>query len=161
MQDQNLQTLLAQLIQTLPGPNAKVHPDDPFIDSVFLGQMFKAQTIRSMTKLQDAVEQLSMTADNDPKRSGKKGKAEATAGPELSPDSPGVLSGLHPSSPACNFKESFSLYLEAQAASPEELYRGQIQSMKNMGFHDTDGCIQALHANEGNLSKAVSYLMKQ
>merc|ERR1712187_46535 len=83
MQDQNMQHLLAQLVQTLNGPNTKLHPDDPFIDSGFLGQMFHAQTITSMTKLQDAIEKLSMSADsNDNKKDknapGKKAPTQET-----------------------------------------------------------------------------------
>lgn len=68
MQDQNMQSLLAQLVQAMPGPGIKVHPDDPFLDPSFIGQMFHAQTIDSMVKLQDAVEKLSMT-DGESERS--------------------------------------------------------------------------------------------
>merc|ERR1719262_70469 len=63
MQDTNMQQLLSQLTQTMPGPTKKLHPDDPFLDPGFIGQMFHAQTVNSMTMLQQAVEQLSMTAD--------------------------------------------------------------------------------------------------
>merc|ERR1712217_71680 len=63
MQDQNMQHLLAQLVQSMPGPISRPHPDDPFLDSGFIGQMFHAQTINSMTLLQSAVEKLSMTAE--------------------------------------------------------------------------------------------------
>jgi len=63
MQDQNMQQLLAQLVQSMPGPTTKPHPDDPFLDSGFIGQMFHAQTINSMTLLQQAVEKLSMTPE--------------------------------------------------------------------------------------------------
>ena len=80
-QDQNMQSLLAQLVQAMPGCDTKnkwsakwqrewrrcssharsgikIHPDDPFLDPGFIGQMFHAQTIDSMVKLQDAVEKL-------------------------------------------------------------------------------------------------------
>merc|ERR1719434_403771 len=66
MQDQNMQHLLSQLVQTMNGPSAKIHPDDPFLDPSFIGQMFHSQTIDSMTKLQLAVEQLSMAGDVGP-----------------------------------------------------------------------------------------------
>merc|ERR1712071_658265 len=78
MQDQNMQHLLAQLVQTLPGPGARVHPDDPFIDAGFLGQMFHSQTISSMSKLQEAIEKLSITAEADGKKE-KGGKAKKSS----------------------------------------------------------------------------------
>eukprot|EP00929_Paragymnodinium_shiwhaense_P013133 TRINITY_DN120999_c0_g1_i1.p1 TRINITY_DN120999_c0_g1~~TRINITY_DN120999_c0_g1_i1.p1 ORF type:complete len:440 (-),score=152.70 TRINITY_DN120999_c0_g1_i1:216-1535(-) len=162
MQDQNMQHLLAQLVQTLPGPSAKVHPDDPFIDSGFLGQMFHSQTIQSMSKLQESIDKLSITADADGGGGGKApkgGKAKKAEAEAPAQDSPGVLSGLHPNSPACNFLEAFQLYLQAEAESPEVRYKGQLQAMQNMGFTDRDACIQALHACDGNMSRAVDSLM--
>jgi ubiquilin len=174
MQDGNMQHLLAQMVQAMPGPTARVHPDDPFIDASFLGQMFAAQTVNSMSKLQDCIEKLSMAPDAEEKKAaaakvaaaGKKGKKGAvgegedvTAQATHAQDSPAVLSGLHPSSPACDFATSFKLFLEAEAASPEVRYKGQLQAMEKMGFTDKDACIQALHAAEGNMSKAVDSLM--
>merc|ERR1719343_706698 len=166
MQDQNMQHLLSQLVQTMGGPTTKLHPDDPFIDSGFLGQMFHAQTITSMTRLQEAIEKLSMAADSaenkKEKASGKKAPAGQAAPPkaeEPTQDSPGVLSGLHPQCPACNFKDSFGLFLQAEEASPEVRYKGQLQAMQNMGFTDKDACIQALHSCDGNMSRAVDSLM--
>lgn len=186
MQDQNMQHLLSQLVQTMNGPSAKIHPDDPFLDSGFIGQMFHAQTIDSMTKLQLAVEQLSMTADAggaaavakdespspkakaEPgglraKRAAATAKAAAGATGEVEPpaDSPFVLSGLNPKSPAANFKEAFALYLAAEQESPEVRYKGQLQSMANMGFTDKEASIQALHNCDGNMNRAVEELIKQ
>merc|ERR1712014_172450 len=74
MQDHNMQQLLAQLVQSLPGPTSKPHPDDPFLDSGFIGQMFHSQTINSMTLLQTAVEKLSMTPE--PAETGKEKEAK-------------------------------------------------------------------------------------
>jgi len=169
MQDQNMQHLLAQMVQAMPGPTSRVHPDDPFIDSSFLGQMFHAQTVTSMTRLQECIEKLSMAPDAEEKKAAKpaakkgKGKEAAEDGGQVAAvpaqDSPAVLSGLHPSSPACDFKEAFKLFLEAEAASPEVRYKGQLQAMEKMGFTDKDACIQALHAADGNMSKAVDSLM--
>lgn len=170
MQDQNMQHLLSQLVQTLPGPTAKPHPDDPFLDSGFIGQMFHAQTIHSMALLQEAVGKLSMTADaggaaasKDPKaKKGTKAAAPAsTAGGTVSifEDSPQVLSGLNPKSPAADFKTSFQLFLAAEQESPEVRYKGQLQAMGNMGFTDKEACIQALHEHDGNMTKAVESLM--
>jgi len=162
MQDQNMQSLLAQLVQALPGPGVKIHADDPFIDPSFIGQMFHAQTIDSMSKLQDSVEKLSMTEGDKssaPKAGGKKGKEVKDEGPAH--DSPAALSGLHFKSPAHNFKESFAMFLAAQQESPEVRYKGQLQAMKNMGFLDQEACIQALHNCDGNMNKAVEMLMEQ
>eukprot|EP00932_Pfiesteria_piscicida_P017507 SRR837773.4385.p3 GENE.SRR837773.4385~~SRR837773.4385.p3 ORF type:complete len:285 (-),score=138.68 SRR837773.4385:59-844(-) len=171
MQDQNMQHLLSQLVQTLPGPTTKPHPDDPFLDSGFIGQMFHAQTIHSMALLQDAVGKLSMTADAAGAAGGKDPKAKksakapaATTGPtnggvSMFEDSPAVLSGLNPKSPAADFKTSFQLFLAAEQESPEVRYKGQLQAMGNMGFTDKEACIQALHEHDGNMTKAVEALM--
>jgi len=178
LQDQNLQQLLSQLVQALPGPSAKLHPDDPFLDASFIGQMFHAQTISSMMTLQTAVERLSLSAEDPPeaattspanKKAGTRRSAAAeraaaaTAPPppknEAARDSPAVLSGLHAKSPAADFKESFSLFVSAEQESPEIRYKGQLAAMGNMGFTDKEACIQALHSCEGNMTRAVEFLM--
>mmetsp|Transcript_57348 Transcript_57348/g.134222 ORF Transcript_57348/g.134222 Transcript_57348/m.134222 type:complete len:463 (+) Transcript_57348:79-1467(+) len=162
MQDQNMQSLLAQLVQAMPGPGIKVHPDDPFLDPSFVGQMFHAQTIDSMVKLQDAVEKLSMTDGakaSAPNARGKKGQDIKDEGPAY--DSPAALSGLHYRSPAHNFKECFNMFIAAEQESPEMRYKGQLQAMRNMGFTDQEACIQALHNCDGNMNKAVELLMEK
>jgi len=173
MQDQNMQQLLSQLTQTMPGPTKKLHPDDPFLDPSFIGQMFHAPTVHSVAMLQQAVEQLSMTADfaaeekpvakaksdKPAAKASARGAAEAAADQQLLPDSSQVLSGLNPKSPAANFKESFSIFLQAEQESPEIRFKSQLQAMANMGFTDKEACIQALHANSGNMNKAVETLM--
>lgn len=161
MQDQNMQHLLAQLVQALPGPGLQVHPDDPFIDAGFIGQMFHAQSISSMTKLQDAVEKLSLTADHAEKAMKKQKGKEKEAAEQPPQDSPAALSGLHLKSPAANYKESFTLFLSAEQESPENRYKGQIQAMQNMGFTDKEACIQALHNCDGNMNRAVEQLMAE
>lgn len=160
MQDQNMQHLLAQLIQAMPGPGMQVHPDDPFIDSGFIGQMFHAQTVTSMTRLQEAVEKLSLAADVVEKSSKKK-KEKETVESNAPQDSPAALSGLHLKSPAANFKESFALFLSAEQESPENRYKGQLQAMQNMGFTNKEACIQALHNCDGNMNRAVEQLMNE
>ena len=35
-------------VQSVPVPSAKLHPDDPFLDAGFIGQMFHTLTIASM-----------------------------------------------------------------------------------------------------------------
>lgn len=163
MQDQNMQHLLAQLVQTLPGPTAKPHPDDPFLDSGFIGQVFHVQTLQSMVALQDAVAKLSMTAEagDGAKSKDPKGRKTATRPDEAPPlqDSPAVLSGLNAKSPASDYKASFSKFMAAEQESPEVRYKGQLQAMSNMGFTDKEACIQALHECDGNMTKAVDTLM--
>jgi len=178
MQDNNMQQLLSQLTQTLPGPTMKLHPDDPFIDPSFIGQMFHAPTVQAVTKLQQAVEQLSMTADfaaadgEKPAKGGKADKAAqkaaakaaalaagAPAEAELLPDSAQVLSGLNPKSPAANIRESFQLFLQAEQESPEIRFKSQLQAMANMGFTNKEACIQALHAHDGNMNRAVESMI--
>jgi len=162
MQDQNMQSLLAQLVAAMPPPGLKVHPDDPFLDPGFIGQMFHAQSIDSMTKLQESVEKLSMTdggdkrAKADPKKTGTQSKEDNPGN-----DSAAALSGLHWKSPAHNFKEGFAMFLAAEQESPEVRYKGQLQAMRNMGFTDKEACIQALHNCDGNMNKAVEFLMAQ
>jgi len=172
MQDQNMQQLLAQMVQSLPGPTQKPHPDDPFIDPGFLGQMFHSQTIQSMSFLQESVGKLSLApeaADGTSAKAKKKGKPtpKEKAAPadkhedEVPPqDSPATLSGLNTASPAANPKESFSLFLQAELESPEVRYKGQLSAMANMGFTDKEACIQALHSHDGNMNKAVESLMQ-
>merc|ERR1712146_804365 len=127
MQDQNMQQLLAQMVQSLPGPTQKPHPDDPFIDPGFLGQMFHSQTIQSIAFLQESIGKLSLApeptdggakpkkksakaAAKDKAKGGKAEKEEEKAAEdEVAPqDSPAVLSGLNEKSPAANPKEAFS-----------------------------------------------------
>jgi len=85
MQDQNMQQLLAQMVQSLPGPTQKPHPDDPFIDPGFLGQMFHSQTIQSIAFLQEAVGKLSLAPEPvegqaaKPKKKAAKAKAKGKA----------------------------------------------------------------------------------
>jgi len=172
MQDQNMQQLLAQMVQSLPGPTQKPHPDDPFIDPGFLGQMFHSQTIQSMSFLQESVGKLSLapeSAEGTSAKAKKKGKPtpKEKAAPadkhedEVPPqDSPATLSGLNTASPAANPKESFSLFLQAELESPEVRYKGQLSAMANMGFTDKEACIQALHSHDGNMNKAVESLMQ-
>jgi len=179
MQDQNMQQLLAQMVQSLPGPTQKPHPDDPFIDPGFLGQMFHSQTVQSMSFLQEAIAKLTLapepgteTASPKAKKKGKaapKGKAkeEGEKKDDTTPeadvplqDSPAVLSGLNTASPAANPKESFALFLQAELESPEVRYKGQLSAMANMGFTDKEACIQALHSHDGNMNKAVESLMQ-
>merc|ERR1719335_2152515 len=136
--------------------------------------MFHAPTVQAVTKLQQAVEQLSMTADfaaaegekpakGKPDKAAAKAaaKAPAAAAPEaeLLPDSAQVLSGLNPKSPAANIRESFQLFLQAEQESPEIRFKSQLQAMANMGFTDKEACIQALHANDGNMNRAVENML--
>merc|ERR1719261_1488875 len=111
MQDQNMQQLLAQMVQSLPGTQ-KPHPDDPFIDPGFLGQMFHSQTIQSIAFLQASIGKLSLAPEPTdggakPKKKSAKAAAkdkakggtsepEKPAEDEVAPqDSPAVLSGLN------------------------------------------------------------------
>jgi len=173
MQDQNMQQLLSQMVQSLGGPTAKPHPDDPFIDPGFLGQMFHSQTIETMSFLQESIAKLSLAPDpsegahKPKKKPGAKSAAKGDKATEpakeadnvLPGDSPAVLSGLNQGSPAANLKEAFSLFLQAELESPEVRYKGQLSAMANMGFTDKEACIQALHSHDGNMNKAVDFLM--
>merc|ERR1712007_235425 len=116
-------------VQAMPGPTSRVHPDDPFIDSSFLGQMFHAQTVTSMTRLQECIEKLSMAPDAEEKKAAKPA-AKKGKGKEAADDGAQVA---------------------AVPASPEVRYKGQLQAMEKMGFTDKDACIQALHAADGNM----------
>merc|ERR1719262_286236 len=77
MQDQNMQQLLAQMVQSLPGPTQKPHPDDPFIDPGFLGQMFHSQTIQSISFLQESIGELSLAPEPGEKGDGDKSSPKA------------------------------------------------------------------------------------
>merc|ERR1719335_1968948 len=76
------------------------------------------------------------------------------------PPSPAVaLSGLNPLSPAANFSQAFANFLQAQQENPEVQYRNQLQALRNMGFTNTDACIQALHNCDGNMNRAIDKML--
>merc|ERR1719456_935130 len=80
---------------------------------------------------------------------------------EETPASPAVaLSGLNPLSPAANFSQAFAHFLQAQQENPEVQYRNQLQALRNMGFENTDACIQALHHSDGNMNRAITKMLE-
>jgi ubiquilin len=46
-------------------------------------------------------------------------------------------------------------------ADPEELYRTQLQQLRDMGFINTEANIAALRATGGNVNAAVERLLNQ
>lgn len=177
LQDHNMQTLLAQLVQAMPGPGSvggmgsQKPADDPFSDPVFLGLMFQSQTMQAMSSMQDSVASMSMsdptpppegdkkTKDAREKRKSQAPKKGEGEGVEVKQDSPAALSGLNPQSPAANFSTSFELFLKAEGENPEVRFKGQLAAMGNMGFTEKEECISALSTHGGNMNKAVEMLM--
>ena len=49
----------------------------------------------------------------------------------------------------------------AQARPPEERFRIQLQSLRDMGFDDDAANIRALEQNHGNVNRAIDYLLTQ
>merc|ERR1719252_269863 len=158
LQDPNMQQLFAQLIQTKPGPGMKQDMDNPFADPGFISQMFQPQTMTAMSSMQQAVSSMSVQRQPAPAKGGKdKDKKE-----EAEPPSPAVaLSGLNPLSPAANFSQAFAHFLQAQQENPEVQYRNQLSALRNMGFTNTDACIQALHNCDGNMNRAIDKMIAE
>merc|ERR1719218_480241 len=82
------------------------------------------------------------------------GGATATVSPAVS------LSGLSPLSPAADFARSFENFLKAQQENPEIQYRTQLAAMRNMGFTDTELCVQLLNSCDGNMNRAIDKLLQ-
>merc|ERR1719420_1228868 len=80
---------------------------------------------------------------------------------EAPPSAAVALSGLNPLSPAANFSQAFAHFLQAQQENPEVQYRNQLQAMRNMGFQNTDACIQALHNCDGNMNRAIDKMLAE
>jgi len=159
LQDPNMQQLFAQLIQTKPGPGMKQDTDNPFSDPGFISQMFQPQTMQAMSSMQQAVSSMSVQRQPPPAAK-EKGKKTEEKKEEETPPSPAVaLSGLNPLSPAANFSQAFAHFLQAQQENPEVQYRNQLQALRNMGFENTDACIQALHNCDGNMNRAIDKML--
>ncbi len=71
------------------------------------------------------------------------------------------MSGLSPLSPAANFGNSFGNFLRAQQENPEMMYRTQLAVLRNMGFTDQPKAIAALQRCNGNMNRAIDYLIEQ
>merc|ERR1719399_2781901 len=92
----------------------------------------------------------------------EKGKKTKDKKEEEAPPAPAVvLSGLNPLSPAANFSQAFAHFLQAQQENPEVQYRNQLQALRNMGFENTDACIQALHNCDGNMNRAIDKMLQE
>jgi len=156
LQDPNMQQLMASMIQaaTQAGPMAHLTAEGknagkPFSDPNFLAQMFSPQTMTAMASMQQAMGNMSVG-----RTAAAKDKDGAAA------VSPAVaLSGLSPLSPAADFSKAFENFLKAQQENPEIQYRTQLNAMRNMGFTDTEVCVQMLNACEGNMNRAIDRLL--
>eukprot|EP00746_Dinoflagellata_sp_MGD_P161942 gnl/MRDRNA2_/MRDRNA2_89293_c0_seq1.p1 gnl/MRDRNA2_/MRDRNA2_89293_c0~~gnl/MRDRNA2_/MRDRNA2_89293_c0_seq1.p1 ORF type:complete len:435 (+),score=111.42 gnl/MRDRNA2_/MRDRNA2_89293_c0_seq1:62-1366(+) len=161
LQDPNMQQLFAQLIQTKPGPGMKQDTDNPFSDPGFISQMFQPQTMTAMSSMQQAVSSMSVQRQPAPSKPDK-GKDKSKEEKEEAPPSAAVaLSGLNPLSPAANFSQAFAHFLQAQQENPEVQYRNQLTALRNMGFNNTDACIQALHHCDGNMNRAIDKMLAE
>merc|ERR1712224_178535 len=119
----------------------------------------------AMSSMQQAVSSMSVQRQPAPPPAAKgakdkKGKEKEKEGEEDSPASAAVaLSGLNPLSPAANFSQAFAHFLQAQQENPEVQYRNQLSALRNMGFTNTDACIQALHNCDGNMNRAIDKML--
>merc|ERR1719169_231368 len=161
LQDPNMQTLMASMIQaaTQAGPMAHLTAEGknagkPFSDPNFLAQMFSPQTMTAMASMQQAMGNMSVGRTTAPKDKEGAGAAAAAVSPAV------ALSGLSPLSPAADFSKAFENFLKAQQENPEIQYRTQLQAMRNMGFTDTEVCVQMLNACEGNMNRAIDRMLQ-
>ncbi|KAF4665613.1 E1 ubiquitin-activating protein uba2 [Perkinsus olseni] len=120
----------------------------PFCEPTLLQLMFDPQTLQSMSKLEGSMEML------DGKHIPAIAEA-AEAGGKMGPK----LSGLSLGSPAANFAQSFSSFIEAQNENPEVLYRAQLSALKASGFYDVEKNIAALRRTDGNVNRAIDLLI--
>merc|ERR1719171_599441 len=104
----------------------------------------------------------SMSVQRQPVAAKGKGKNKEEKKEEEAPPSAAVaLSGLNPLSPAANFSQAFAHFLQAQQENPEVQYRNQLTALRNMGFNNTDACIQALHQCDGNMNRAIDKMLAE
>jgi len=61
--------------------------------------------------------------------------------------------------PPTNFVPTFSCFLQAQRENPELQFRTQLQNLKNMGFADTEQCINALIECGGSVQAAIDKML--
>merc|ERR1712078_450656 len=111
--------------------------------------------MQAMGSMQQAMSSMSLQRQSLPSKKDGKDKEK-----EEAPPPPAVaLSGLNPLSPAANFSQAFAHFLQAQQENPEVQYRNQLQALRNMGFENTDACIQALHNCDGNMNRAIDKML--
>lgn len=58
-----------------------------------------------------------------------------------------------------HFVSTFSSFLQAQRENPELQYRTQLAAMRNMGFTDSEVCVQALMACDGSVQNAIDKIL--
>merc|ERR1719316_1406409 len=117
--------------------------------------------MQAMSSMQQAVSSMSVQRQPAPVKE-KGGSKEKDKKEEEAPPSPAVaLSGLNPLSPAANFSQAFAHFLQAQSENPEVQYRNQLQALRNMGFVNTDACIQSLHHCDGNMNRAIDKMLAE
>merc|ERR1711904_697002 len=113
-----------------------------------------------MSSMQQAVSSMSVQRQPAPTKPDK-GKGKPEEKEEAPPSAAVALSGLNPLSPAANFSQAFAHFLQAQQENPEVQYRNQLTALRNMGFNNTDACIQALHLCDGNMNRAIDKMLAE
>merc|ERR1711977_229604 len=103
----------------------------------------------AMASMQQAMSNMSVA---------RQGPAGTTGASLVSPAV--ALSGLSPLSPAADFSRAFENFLKAQQEIPEIQYRTQLAAMRNMGFNDTELCVQVLNSCDGNMNRAIDKLLQ-
>jgi ubiquilin len=134
MQDPNMQRMMGSMFS---GGSGQPAANNPLANPDLLGLMFDPSTMAAMAQLEASLTGVS------------------------GGQTPASLSGLHATSPAANFSNSFASFLGAVNDNPEIRFRPQLQLLKNMGFTDTEACVQALHQSGGNVNRAVDILLAE
>ncbi|KAF4655136.1 hypothetical protein FOL47_009563 [Perkinsus chesapeaki] len=158
MQDPNMHQLMASLFRSAENAHkvgARTNEESsscpslkPFCEASLLQQMFDPKTLESMSKLEGS---MSLLDSNSIPEIGEVTKSGGKVGPKIS--------GLSLSSPAANFEQSFSSFIDAQNENPEVLYRTQLNALKSSGFEDVERNIAALKRSNGNVNRAIDLLI--
>lgn len=116
--------------------------------------MMDPANLRAMMQLQQSMQQLGQSVPGFPSMPPAGAAGGQQAGLDFS-TLLGSMQGTSLSSPGGAGMGG------GQARSPEERFRVQLQSLRDMGFDDDAANIRALEQNHGNVNRAIDYLLTQ
>eukprot|EP00180_Rhodochaete_pulchella_P001360 Plantae.Rhodophyta-Rhodochaete_pulchella.ctg21665.p1 GENE.Plantae.Rhodophyta-Rhodochaete_pulchella.ctg21665~~Plantae.Rhodophyta-Rhodochaete_pulchella.ctg21665.p1 ORF type:complete len:220 (+),score=23.59 Plantae.Rhodophyta-Rhodochaete_pulchella.ctg21665:75-662(+) len=168
---QQLPSILEMAAQTNPAMQEMMRNNpqamEMFRNPEFLRSMANPETMRAMLQIQQAMQTLQNTGADAP--------VPGATGPGTQPSQPAqttppTAQGQPGAAPTPNPFGNLFGGMHAPAPAPaatltqeqlEELYQSQLVQLRDMGFLDTQMCIQALRQTGGNVSLAVERLLNQ
>lgn len=118
------------LQQLLAQSFAMADEESPLSNAQVLAQLFRPANMFAVAAMEESIASMAL------------GKASKESG-----------------APAPHFGSTFQVFMQAQKENPELQYRTQLQNLRNMGFTDTDQCIQALIASGGAVQAAIDKML--